>query len=187
MDKTDFGYMAMWEAIRYYLSCYLMTAFQSFLEKTTGSKLVWSDGLDATLGAEKSAFQEAWTGIAKQSSTDFLNQILRLPPAKPTVLGCATQNNTEASRLPSIHNDIPGLRAQLQLLFLKKKRKRDDPFFSLEFLTAFVNERAKNVSMVLSILVADMIQQNIVHPALRMTNGLMYSGLRISENAEVLF
>lgn len=187
MGKTDFDYVAMWEAIRYYLSCYLMTAFLSFLEKTTGSKLVWSDGLDATFGAEKSAFQEAWTGIAKQSSTDFLNQILRLPPAKPTILGCAAQSNTETSRLPSIQNDIPGLRAQLQLLLLKKKRKGDDAFLSLEFLTAFVNERTKNVSMVLSILVADMIQQDIVHPALRMTNGLMYSGLRISDNAEVLF
>ena len=184
MGKTDFDYVAMWEAIRYYLSCYLMTAFLSFLEKTTGSKLVWSDGLDATFGAEKSAFQEDWTRIAKQNSTDFLNQILRLPPIKPLIL---SQNRTEPLRLQAIHNDIPGLRAQLQLLFLKKNRKKDDPFFSLEFLTAFVNERTKNVSMVLSILVADMIQQDIVHPALRMTNGLMYSGLRISENAEVLF
>lgn len=187
MDKTDFGYFAMWEAIRYYLSCYLMTAFQSFLEKTTGAKLVWSAGLDATLGADKRVPQEHWTGIAKQSSTDFLNQILRLPPAKPTILGCADQNNTEASHLPSIQNDIPRLRAQLQLLLLKKKRKGDDPFFSLEFLTAFVKERAKNASLALPILIADMIQQGVAHPALRIVDGLVYSGLRISDNAEVLF
>lgn len=183
MDKTDLGYFIMWEAIRYYLGCYLMAAFQSFLKKTAGSKLVWAAGSDAT----ESALQENWTRIAKQSSTDFLNQILRLPPAKPTVLGCVDKNNTEPLRLQSIHNDIPGLRAQLQLLFLKKKRKGDDPFFSLEFLMAFVKERAKNVSLALPILVADMIQQGIVHPALRMVDGLVYSGLRISDNAEVLF